>query len=99
MTIKPTALFVCQHNAGRSQLAAALLEIAAPDNYTALSAGIAPDTEVNPSIAATLAEPGLDITGRTPRAVTTELLDTADIIVLMKPGLTLPATPRGKVLE
>jgi arsenate reductase len=99
LTTKPTVLFICEHNAGRSQLGAALLEIAAPDRYTATSAGISPADEVNPSIAATVSELGLDITGRVPRRVTAELLEQADIVVLMKPGIELPAEPRGTVLE
>ena len=99
MTTKPTVLFICKHNAGRSQLGAALLELAAPDRFTATSAGITPAEEVNPSIAATVRKLGLDIADRTPRKVTVELLQAADIIVLMKPGLELPATPRGTVLE
>jgi len=99
MTTKPTVLFICKHNAGRSQLGAALLELAAPDRYTATSAGITPADEVNPSIAAAVGELGLDITGRVPRRVTPDLLEQADIVVLMKPGLGLPAEPRGTVLE
>ena len=74
MTTKPTVLFICKHNAGRSQLGAALLELAASDRYTATSAGITPAEEVNPSIAATVGELGLDITDHTPRKVTAELL-------------------------
>ena len=99
MKTKPTVLFICKHNAGRSQLGAALLELAAPERYTATSAGITPAEAVNPSIAATVRELGLDITDRTPRKVTVELLEAADIVVLMKPGLELPVTPRGTVLE
>jgi arsenate reductase len=99
MSSKPTVLFICKHNAGRSQLGAALLELAADDRYTATSAGISPADGVNPSIAATVAELGLDISNRTPRKVTPELLDQADVVVLMKPGMTLPATPRGQVLQ
>ena len=95
----PTVLFICQHNAGRSQLGAALLEHLAGDRFRATSAGLSPANEVNPAVAATVAELGVDITGRVPRAVTVEDLDAADVIVLMKPGLTLPSTPRGKVLE
>jgi len=99
MATKPTVLFICKHNAGRSQLGAALLEIAAPDRYTATSAGVTPAAEVNPSIATTVGELGLDITGRAPRRVTPDLLEQADIVVLMKAGLELPITPRGTVLE
>ena len=92
-------LFVCQHNAGRSQLGAALLEHLAGDRFDARSAGITPAEAVNPAIAATVAELGLDISGRVPRAVRPEDLERADVVVLMKPGLPLPATPRGRVLE
>jgi protein-tyrosine-phosphatase len=95
----PTVLFICQHNAGRSQLGAALLEHLAGDRFRATSAGLSPADEVNPAVADTVAELGMNITDRVPRAVTVEDLDAADLIVLMKPGLTLPSTPRGKVLE
>lgn len=99
MTEKPTVLFLCQHNAGRSQLGAGLLEVLAGDRYTATSAGLSPADTVNPAIAATVAELGLDISDRTPRAVTVEDLENADIVVAMKPGLRLPATPSGRFLE
>lgn len=99
MSTKPTVLFICQHNAGRSQLGAALLEHLAADNFTAISAGLAPAAGVNPAIAATIAELGMDISGRIPRAVTAQDLEMADIVVLMKVGLVLPAIPRGEVLE
>nr|WP_246367179.1 low molecular weight phosphatase family protein [Microbacterium marinum] len=92
-------MFICQHNAGRSQLGAALLEHLAGDRFTAASAGLAPAETVNPSIAATVAELGMDITGRVPRAVTPADLEAADVVVLMKPGLALPSAPRGEVLE
>lgn len=95
----PTVLFICQHNAGRSQLGAALLEHLAGDRYQVSSAGLSPADEVNPAVAATVAELGMDIAGRTPRAVTAQDLEHADVVVLMKPGLTLPATPTGTVLE
>jgi arsenate reductase len=96
---RPTVLFLCQHNAGRSQLGAALLEILAGDDYTITSAGLSPADSVNPAIAATVAELGLDISDRTPRAVTIEELQTADIIIAMKPGLELPASPTKEFLE
>lgn len=95
----PIVLFICQHNAGRSQLGAALLEHLAGERYTAESAGLAPADEVNAAVAASVAELGMDITDRVPRAVTAADLETADVVVLMKPGLTLPSTPRGEVLE
>ncbi len=99
MTTAPTVLFVCQHNAGRSQLGAALLEHLAGDRFTATSAGLAPAATVNSAVAAIVAELGMDITDRVPRAVTEGDLQTADVVVLMKPGLQLPGTPRGEVLQ
>ena len=99
MNAKPTVLFICQHNAGRSQLGAGLLEHLAGDRYTATSTGLAPADQVNDAVAATLAELGVDITDRVPRAVTSADLDDADIVVLMKPGLTLPGPVRGELLE
>lgn len=99
MSSMPTVLFICQHNAGRSQLGAALLEHLAGDRFTATSAGLSPADVVNPAVAATVAELGVDISGNVPRAVTVADLDDADVVVLMKPGLALPSTPRGEVLE
>lgn len=99
MNEKTTVLFICQHNAGRSQLGAALLEHLAGETFSVSSGGITPDTAVNPSVAATVAELGIDIAGRKPRAVTEADLELADIVVLMKPGLTLPAVPRGRIIE
>ncbi|GAA2174907.1 arsenate reductase ArsC [Agrococcus versicolor] len=90
----PTVLFLCTHNAGRSQLGAALLEHIAGDRYAATSAGVAPADAVNPAIAATVAELGLDIAHRVPRKVTAEIVDSADVVVAMKPGLIIPGTPR-----
>ena len=95
----PTVLFLCQHNAGRSQLGAALLEILAEGDYIATSAGISPADAVNPAVAETVAELGLDISTRVPRAVTPEDLATADVVVAMKQGLSLPAAPAGRFLE
>ncbi|KQR48438.1 protein tyrosine phosphatase [Microbacterium sp. Leaf161] len=95
----PTVLFICQHNAGRSQLGAALLQHLAGDRFVATSAGLSPADGVNPAVAATVAELGMDITDRVPRAVTSDDLDAADVVVLMKPGLALPSTPSGEVLE
>lgn len=95
----PTVLFLCQHNAGRSQLGAALLEILAPGRFAVSSAGLSPADTVNPAVAATIAELGLDIADRVPRAVSAEDLTTADVVVAMKPGLSLPSAPAGRYIE
>lgn len=99
MSNKPTVLFICQHNAGRSQLGAGLLEHLAGDRFTVSSAGLAPSAAVNPAIVATVAELGFDISARLPRAVTVQDLEDADLVVVMKPGLALAAVPRGELLE
>ncbi len=94
---KPVVLFLCQHNAGRSQLGAALLEHLAGDRYEAASAGFAPADRVNEAVAASVAELGMDITDRMPRKVTVDDIENADIVVSMKPGLPLPAEPKRHV--
>lgn len=99
MNAKTTVLFICQHNAGRSQLGAALLDHLAGNRFAAASAGLDPADQINPAIAATMSELGQDISDNVPRAVTAADLDAADVVVLMKPGLALPSTPRGEVLE
>ncbi len=99
MTTSPTVLFICKHNAGRSQLGAHLLAHLAGDRVTATSAGITPADPINPAIAATLAELDIDTAAATPRAVTAEDLQTADIVVTMKPGLPLPGPVAGELVE
>lgn len=98
MTTKPKVLFLCQHNAGRSQLGAALLQHIAGTDFDVSSAGLSPSANVNEAIAASLDEIGIDIHRNVPRAVTeTDLLD-ADYVIAMKPGLALPVAPAGEHL-
>ena len=99
MSAVPTVLFICQHNAGRSQLGAHLLSYVAGDTVTATSAGLSPADAINPAIAATLGELGIDTSAAAPRAVTPEMLAEADVVVLMKPGLTLPGEVTGRLVE
>lgn len=94
-----TVLFICQHNAGRSQLGAHLLGHIAPEGVIATSAGLSPAEAINPAIAATLAEIGVDTSAARPRAVTAEDLQNADIVVTMKRGLQLPAPVAGELIE
>lgn len=91
MTSAPKVLFICQHNAGRSQLGAHLLGHIAPGHFIADSAGLRPANAINPLVAAALGELGIDTAGAKPRAVTLSDLDTADVVVTMTPGLNLPA--------
>ncbi|GAA1730982.1 low molecular weight phosphatase family protein [Microbacterium paludicola] len=98
-TDRPTVLFICTHNAGRSQLGAHLLSLVAGDRFTAISGGIAPADAPSPTTVATLAELGVDASHAFPRAVTPEDLQTADVVVTMKPGLTLPGPVAGELVE
>jgi protein-tyrosine-phosphatase len=95
----PTVLFICQHNAGRSQLGAHLLAFVAGDGVNATSAGLSPADVINPAVAATLEELGIDTSAARPRAVTAEDLASADVVVTMKPGLALPGPVAGELVE
>jgi protein-tyrosine-phosphatase len=87
---RPTVLFVCVHNAGRSQLAAGLAALRGGDHLTVLSAGLEPDSQVSDVALASLAEAGIDRSDQTPTKLTDDLVAQADIIVALKPGLDLP---------
>ena len=93
---KQIILFLCEHNAGRSQLAAAILAHRTGDRFEIRCAGTNPAKHASYAVAASLAELGIDIGGRLPRRVTEEDLREADVVVTMKPGLALPAQPAGK---
>lgn len=99
MTTPPTVLFICQHNAGRSQLGAHLLDVIAPGEFISVSAGLNPADEINPVVAESLAEVGADTSAAWPRRVTEADLATADVVVTMKPGLRLPAPVTGQRVE
>ena len=87
---KPTLLFVCVHNAGRSQLAAGLAALRGGDRITVLSAGLDPDDKVSDVALASLAEAGIDRSDQTPTKLTDGLVAQADVVVALKPGLDLP---------
>ncbi len=99
MTRRPTVLFICQHNAGRSQLGAHLLDHVAPGRFTAASAGLKPADEINPVVAESLHELGIDTSAATPRLVTPADLTAADVVVTMKPRLSLPGPVTGRLIE
>jgi len=99
MTTPPTVLFICQHNAGRSQLGAHLLGVIAPDQFIASSGGLKPADEINPVVAESLHEVGAGTSTARPRLVTATDLATADVVVTMKPGLQLPGPVRGRIVE
>jgi arsenate reductase (thioredoxin) len=95
---KPSVLFVCVHNAGRSQMAAAFLRHLAGDAIEVRSAGSAPADQINPSAVAAMAELGIDITDQTPTKLTWDAAQASDVIVTMGCGDACPSFP-GKRYE
>ncbi|XVS61105.1 low molecular weight phosphatase family protein [Actinosynnema sp. CA-299493] len=95
----PEVLFVCVHNAGRSQMAAALLRHYALGRVTVRSAGSAPADEVNPAAAAAVAELGLDITAEVPSKLTSEDVEASDVVITMGCGDTCPVFPGKRYLD
>ncbi len=98
MTEKPTVLFVCVHNAGRSQMAAGYLQHFAGDRIQVLSAGSAPKDQINPVAVAAMAEEGIDITGNTPKLLTVDAVRESDAVITMGCGDACPIFP-GKRYE
>ena len=88
-------LFVCTHNAGRSIVAAALLNAHQPPGVRADSAGTDPADALNPTVVAALAERGISLAGVTPKPITAELLATADLVITMSRHATGPTLPPG----
>ena len=98
MSEKPTVLFVCVHNAGRSQMAAGYLRAIAGDRIEVLSAGSAPKNEINPVAVQAMAEEGIDIANQVPKILTTEAVADSDVVITMGCGDTCPIFP-GKRYE
>jgi arsenate reductase (thioredoxin) len=96
-----TALFVCLHNAGRSQMSAALFERAAGGRHHALSAGTTPAEHVHPEVVAVMREPGfeIDLSDRRPQLLTRELADPADVVVTMGCGDQCPFIPGKRYVD
>lgn len=97
-TTAPTVLFVCVHNAGRSQMAAGFLRALAGDRVEVLSAGSEPKDQLNPIAVDAMAEVGIDIAGSTPKILTTEAVKDSDVVITMGCGDTCPIFP-GKRYE
>jgi len=95
---KPTVLFVCVHNAGRSQMAAGYLNHFAGDRVNVLSAGSEPAESINPVAIEAMAEEGIDIAGNQPKVLSTEAVQDSDVVVTMGCGDTCPFFP-GKRYE
>jgi arsenate reductase len=98
MTDKPTVLFVCVHNAGRSQMAAGYLQDLAEDRIEVLSAGSEPAERINPVAVQAMHEDGIDITAARPKALTTEAVQDSDVVITMGCGDACPFFP-GKRYE
>ena len=95
---QPTVLFVCVHNAGRSQMAAGYLRHLAGDQITVGSAGSEPADQLNPVAIEAMAEEGIDITAATPQVLTNTAVQAADVVITMGCGDTCPIYP-GKRYE
>ncbi len=94
-----TALFVCLHNAGRSQMSAALFERATAGRHHALSAGTTPGDRVHPEVVEVMNELGIDLAGRSPQKLTDELAHQADVIVTMGCGDECPFIPGKRYID
>ncbi|MGV8850511.1 MAG: arsenate reductase ArsC [Propionibacteriaceae bacterium] len=98
MTHKPTVLFVCIHNAGRSQMAAGYLRHLSEGRVDVLSAGSAPADTINPAVREAMLEEGIDLSAEKPKILTTEAVVASDVVVTMGCGDTCPYYP-GKRYE
>lgn len=98
MPDKPSVLFVCVHNAGRSQMAAAYLTAMSGGQVEVRSAGSAPADQVNPAAVAAMAEEGIDMSAESPKVLTTEAVKESDVVITMGCGDTCPIFP-GKRYE
>ena len=98
MTEKPSVLFVCIHNAGRSQMAAGYLRHLAEGRIEVRSAGSAPAHGINPAAVQAMAEEGIDISAEQPKILTPEAVEESDVVVTMGCGDTCPFYP-GKRYE
>ncbi|UAK31729.1 arsenate reductase ArsC [Nocardia asteroides] len=103
MASKPSVLFVCVHNAGRSQMAAGFLAHLAGDEIEVRSAGSAPAESINPAAVEAMREIGIDISDRSPKILTFDAVEASDVVITMGCGDTCPVFPgvsyRDWVLE
>ncbi|MDX3241166.1 arsenate reductase ArsC [Streptomyces sp. ME18-1-4] len=96
---RPSVLFVCVHNAGRSQMAAAFLTHLAGDAVEVRSAGSAPAETVNPAVVEAMSESGIDISAETPKILTVEAVQASDVVITMGCGDTCPVFPGKTYLD
>jgi arsenate reductase (thioredoxin) len=94
-----TVLFVCRQNAGRSQMSQALFEQAADGRHRALSAGTTPADRVHPEVVHVMNEIGIDLSNRTPKLLTRELAEQADLVITMGCGDECPYIPGKRYID
>jgi arsenate reductase (thioredoxin) len=99
VTEKPSVLFVCVHNAGRSQMAAGWLRSLAGDAVEVRSAGSLPGDQVNPAAVAAMAEVGIDISDQRPKVLTTDAVEASDVVITMGCGDACPIFPGKRYLD
>lgn len=99
MSTEPVVLFVCVHNAGRSQMAAALLEHRAAGRVRVGSAGSAPADRLNPAVVEAMNEIGIDLSARSPERLTDQAVQAADVVVTMGCGDACPVYPGKRYLD
>jgi arsenate reductase len=95
----PEVLFVCVHNAGRSQMAAALLERRAAGRVVVRSAGSAPADEINPAVVDVMVEIGIDLSKAVPKILTTDAVEGSDVVVTMGCGDACPVFPGKRYVD
>ena len=96
---KPSVLFVCNHNAGRSQMAAAYLSHLSHGAIEVRSAGTQPADEINPVVVEAMKEKGIDLFGQTPKVLTTEAVQDSDVVITMGCGDACPYFPGKRYLD
>ena len=99
MDARPSVLFVCVHNAGRSQMAAAFLRRRAGDAVDVRSAGTTPADEIQPTVRAAMAEVGIDLGDAVPARLEVEAVEAADVVVMMGCGDACPVFPGKRYLD
>ena len=96
---RPSVLFVCVHNAGRSQMAAGWLRFLAGDSVEVRSAGSVPGDQINPAAVQAMAEVGIDISDQRPRVLTTDAVEASDVVITMGCGDACPVFPGKRYLD
>ena len=99
MTDIPEILFVCTHNAGRSQMAAAILDREAAGRVRVASAGTQPADQLNPAVVQAMAEIGIDISRELPKRLTSDTVQAADVVITMGCGDACPVYPAKRYLD